>query len=55
MGKERALPMVVLDLDDVVHDEPGPDVKVPVIDTLENETNHLEAKQHDDKHCLVLL
>ena len=29
VGKECALPMVVLDFDNVVHDEPGPDVKVP--------------------------
>ena len=33
VGEEGALPVVVLDLDDVVHDEPGPDVQIPVIIT----------------------
>ena len=28
-GKQSAFPVVVLDLDDVIHYEPGPDVKIP--------------------------
>ena len=28
-GEQGAFPVVVLDLDDVIHDEPGPDVKIP--------------------------
>lgn len=55
IGEERALPVVVLNLDYVVHDKPGPNVKVPVIDTLEDETYHLEANQHNAEHRLVLL
>ena len=32
-GEQSAFPVVVLNLDDVIHDEPGPDVEIPVIIT----------------------
>ena len=28
-GEQSAFPVVVLNLDDVIHDEPSPDVKIP--------------------------
>ena len=29
LGEESALPVVVFNLDDIVHDEPSPDVEIP--------------------------
>ena len=33
-GEQSAFPVVVLNLDDVIHDEPSPDVKIPGISDL---------------------
>ena len=38
LGEESALPVVVFNLDDVVHDQPSPDVKVPDHNQSYNET-----------------
>ena len=69
-GEQCAFPVVVLDLNDVIHDEPGPDVKVPgsrysyhdlpwtlspVVNTFQDQSDQLEAEECDDENHLVFL
>lgn len=55
VGEQDALPVTILLLRDVVHDEPGPDMEVPVVHTLENEPDKREAEKNDGEGDLVIL
>jgi len=47
--------VVILNLDDIVHDEPSPDVEIPVIDTFQDDPDNFKAQESDDEHHLVVL
>ena len=49
VGDESAGPLIILGLCDVVHDEPGPDVQVAVVDGLQDEADEGEAEQDNRK------